>query len=470
VSQRQAQHLVVGSGAGGALTAALLSEAGHDVLLVEEGPAVDPEEVEPFSLDQMARQYRHAGVSAALGRPAITYAEGRCVGGGTEINSGLFHLASPALLEQWRRGWGVADLDHPTLERFSKEQQETLSVQRLPGPAPGASEVLARGAAALGWSAIEVPRWYRYDGPDARPVKQSMSRTYIPRAVRAGARLLAGTRVDRILLRRRRAVGACATGPDGPLLIEADHVWVCGGAIASPALLQRSGLRRPGRTLALHPTVKLVGRFAEPLDAAADVPVHQIKEFGPELSFGGSASRPGYIALALADGWPANRGLMEEPERLAVYYAAIRPRGRGAVRVLPGLRDPVVTFRLTRVDRELLAAGLRRLAHVLLAAGAQSVHPSLPGGGVVRSAADVAGLPAVLARATKLMTVHLFASIPMGEHRDRSVADSFGRVHGTEGLRVNDASLLPSAPGVNPQGTIMAIAARNCSQFLSEEA
>jgi choline dehydrogenase-like flavoprotein len=57
----------------------------------------------------------------------------------------------------------------------------------------------------------------------------------------------------------------------------------------------------------------------------------------------------------------------------------------------------------------------------------------------------------------------------MGEDRTRCVADSYGRVHGVTALRVNDASLLPNAPGINPQGTIMAIAARNCAEFLAGE-
>jgi choline dehydrogenase-like flavoprotein len=56
----------------------------------------------------------------------------------------------------------------------------------------------------------------------------------------------------------------------------------------------------------------------------------------------------------------------------------------------------------------------------------------------------------------------------MGEDRSRTGADSFGRVWGFDNLRVSDASLVPDAPGVNPQGTIMAIAARNSDQFLAE--
>ena len=85
-----AEVLVVGSGAGGAPTAALLAEAGFDVLVLEEGALVHQGEVVPFSLEQMDRQYRAGGVTVALGLPSIAYTEGCCAGGGTEVNSGLY--------------------------------------------------------------------------------------------------------------------------------------------------------------------------------------------------------------------------------------------------------------------------------------------------------------------------------------------------------------------------------------------
>ena len=68
----EVEVLVIGSGAGGAPTAALLAEAGFEVLIVEEGSWVEQGEVKPFSLDQMARQYRSGGVTVALGSRVTT--------------------------------------------------------------------------------------------------------------------------------------------------------------------------------------------------------------------------------------------------------------------------------------------------------------------------------------------------------------------------------------------------------------
>ena len=67
---------------------------------------------------------------------------------------------------------------------------------------------------------------------------------------------------------------------------------------------------------------------------------------------------------------------------------------------------------------------------------------------------------------TSLMSVHLMSTVPLGEDAHRCPADSFGRLRWVKNTFVNDASLLPDAPGVNPQGTVMALAMRNVSRHL----
>ena len=89
-------------------------------------------------------------------------------------------------------------------------------------------------------------------------------------------------------------------------------------------------------------------------------------------------------------------------------------------------------------------------------------------GGVVH---DVQGLgqwwDAVTPSRANLMTVHLTSSIRIGENAQLAGADSFGRIRSVANLRVNDASLLPEGPGVNPQAAIMTVAARNADHFLA---
>lgn len=470
-----AEVAVVGSGAGGAVTAVRLAEAGRDVLVLEEGHRYDPDSVEPFSLEELATRYRHRGLSASLGSPAIAYAEGRCVGGSTEVNSGLYHRLPGEMVARWARTYAIDDFAEAGLDRYAEELETDLGVSRVDGTPPRSSQVLEQGAEALGWRAVEFARVYRKEG-EGPAVKQTMSRTMIPRAEAAGATVLADCRVRRI---RRvgggtgRAVGleVVRTRPDGTrevVVVEADQVIVCAGAIQTPALLQRSGVRGVvGRGLKVHPTVKVAARFLEPMDRA-EIPMHRITEFSPHLTIGGSASRRGHLALALAETGLPHADALAHWEDVAVYYAAIRSDGWGRVTALPGLAAPLVTYRLTDGDLSRLARGLIHVGDALLAAGAMELHPSIVGGPIV---GDRSGLvqwwDALTRRRANLMTVHMTSSVRMGEDPTRSGADSYGRVHGVEGLRVNDASLLPDAPGVNPQGAVMAIAARNADHLLA---
>ena len=127
----EVEVLVIGSGAGGAPTAALLAEAGFTVLVVEEGDWVEQGSVKPFSLEQMATQYRSGGVTVAIGRPTVAYTEGRCAGGGTEVNSGLYKRPPHEVLTAWRDEYRIADLHLDEIDLIADEVERDLSVSRV---------------------------------------------------------------------------------------------------------------------------------------------------------------------------------------------------------------------------------------------------------------------------------------------------------------------------------------------------
>jgi len=142
------------------------------------------------------------------------------------------------------------------------------------------------------------------------------------------------------------------------------------------------------------------------------------------------------------------------------------PPGPSLQLLTRGIAVASVTYRLTRRDRALLGRGLARLALLMLEAGATAVYPSYRGAPLVRRLADLATLQATFAVSrASVMTVHLCSTVPFGED-ERSATDSFGLVRGTTNVRVNDASLLPDAPGVNPQASVMAVAIRNARRFI----
>jgi choline dehydrogenase-like flavoprotein len=467
--------VVIGSGPGGAITACLLAEAGREVALVESGPFLTLEECPQFTRDEMERKYRNGGVTAALGRTKVAYVEANCVGGGSEINAGLYHRTPEEMLDAWRRDFELEGASLAEMLPHFEACERDVSVSYLPGETPPASLKLHQGAVLKGWKSREVQRWFKYrsGGPmDNHGEKQSMSRTFIPRALKAGCKLVTGVRARRLHRSRGRwIVDAERILPDGRRSrhkLRCKTLFVACGAIQTPALLQASGIAPfAGLSLRMHPTVKLVARFPGIINSAGmGVPVHQVKEFAPRLSFGCSISGVPYLSLAMLD-HPAHAHEVDEGwPHMAIYYAMITG-GAGSVRRLPGYRDPLVRFDLGDKDMRDLADGTRKLAELLFAAGAETLYPTVDGSSPLYGVDDLAKVADPLPQGrTSLMTIHLFSSCPMGEDQRRCVADSFGRVHGHDGLYIADASLLCTAPGVNPQGSIMAFARRNALHFL----
>ncbi len=464
--------LIIGSGPGGAVTASILAKAGRDVVLVEEGPAVSAEQAPSYSLQEMDLKYRHAGLSPALGNPKVAYVEGCCLGGASEINAGLYHRPLAQTLDGWRDEFKIKDFGNAVLESYFQANEAQMSIVPMPQLGP-ASKIIDAGARQLHWKASEVPRMWQYiknsDG-SLHEARQSMSQTLIPQAVQAGCRVLSQTKIIK-LNGSLEAIGKMmdAHGRQNNIRIRFKDVFVCAGAIQTPFLLRRSGMtRNVGNALRMHPAMRVIGRFDQPVNGGDQegVPVFQVQEFKPELTLGGSYSGLPHLAL-----WLAGSGRLAEYlkdyKHMAIFYALITARGTGRVRHLPFLDEPMVSFDIPLEDLKALGEGLYRLGELLFAAGAKEIYSPVKDQKPFRSLKDMAILRQGLPRdRIDLSTIHLFCSCPMGEDAQRCAVDSFGKMHGLDHFYVNDASILPSTPGVNPQATIMAIARRNAEHFL----
>src|SRR6266478_2192060 len=108
--------LILGSGAGGAVTATALAEAGHEVLILEEGPNADTARIASNSTDAISLLYRNGGMTPMLGRQSIAFVEGRCVGGSTEINSGFWHRLPEDSYYRWKADELLADFTPEMME------------------------------------------------------------------------------------------------------------------------------------------------------------------------------------------------------------------------------------------------------------------------------------------------------------------------------------------------------------------
>jgi choline dehydrogenase-like flavoprotein len=476
------QALVVGSGAGGAVTALELASRGVDTVVLEEGSRHTLDEYGASTPTGMQRLYRNRGMTPILGSVPLGYVEGACLGGSTEINSGFWHRTPREVLLRWRAQFGVEAISAEELAPHFAWAEDKLKVSKHPRAWPASTQVFARGIEAMGWAAQEVPR----AAADCKETntcaqgcptgaKQGMSRNILPLAEQAGACVLTDCRVELILTKGKRAIGVLARtrsrdGKEELVRLDAENIFVCAGPTETPSLLRRSGVKlNVGETLRVHPMLKVAARFPDRLDAHLSVlPLLQVKEFWPEVSLGGAFFTAGHLAMTLSDNWPTTEREMKHSREMALYYVAVRGTGRGYVRPSAlGSGSSVFGYELSEEDLRNLSRGLARLSTLLLAAGAEAVFPSVQGLPAIRTEIEgIRWLDEALPRnRLSLTTVHAFSSCPMGENLDRCAVDSFGRVRRFENLYVNDASMLPDSPGVNPQGSIMAVARRNAIHF-----
>ncbi len=478
--------LVIGSGAGGATAAHVASAAGYQVLVVEEGPHTDATTAPESVPQSFLSLWRHGGLTPAFGTPPIAYAEGRCWGGSTEINSAIVQRAPETVLKEWADAYGVAGASADELAPYYDWVEATVNASETDGPLGAPSEIIQRGATALGYQVEALKRGQHhcvgtnlcsFGCPTGG--KQSMSQTLLPQAVGAGAQSLTDCAVTKLLIEGGKAVGAKARRrhPESngfeTLTLRAKHVVLAAGAIQTPVILQRSGLGGPtvGHNLRLHPTIKVLARFPDAVNAEdARLPLYAVTEFMPEMRLGGSVVRPGTLGMALAEDWDQRQHLYGQEAHLGSYYGMVRARSTGRVRAMPFGAAPLVTYNLSDQDWAQLQQALGHLTAVMFAAGAQEVFPSLRGHPGWRQPEEAkAGLQASLPKKNaQLMTIHLFSTCPLGEDERLSPVDSYGQCRAVSGLTIADASLIPTALGVNPQATVMALAKRAVERALDQ--
>jgi choline dehydrogenase-like flavoprotein len=464
--------IVIGSGAGGAFAARALARAGLDTVIVEEGERWTVERIRsshPF--DRFTSIYRDAGTTMALGNPPIALPLGRAVGGTTVINSGTCFAPPSAVATAWHERYGLALADPELLGPRVAEAEATIGV------APASMEVLGRngelaleGAAALDWQSAPLRR----NASGCRGAcqcaigcpnnaKGGVHLNALPQACEAGGRIVSGLRVQRVLSENGRATGVLAHRADGvETRISAPLVIVAAGAIPTPPLLRRSGLgRHPrlGRNLSIHPATGITAAFEEEVipwrGVMQSVGIEELHEEEGVL-LEATSNPPGMGAIS-APGYGAHlMGRLDRAANTATLGAMIADEPSGRVF---GSRHPVISYRLAKADQRCLRIAIEAMTRVMLAAGAAEVEL---GGGAprVRSEAELAGaIERLDVRRLRLAGFHPSGTAAAGSDPGRHPVDPEGRLRGVEGVWIADGSVLPSCPGVNPQVSIMAIAA-----------
>ncbi|RIL02038.1 MAG: GMC family oxidoreductase [Proteobacteria bacterium] len=489
----RADVCVIGSGAGGAVAAAELASAGLDVVVLEQGHHWTSADFTQREDEMLPRLFEEAGMRQTEDGSVIVL-QGRCVGGSTVHNLCYAFRTPDPILRLWREEHGVAELTPDAMAASFERVERNVKVKDIrPDEVNALNAVIRRGTEKLGWSGF-VTRHNRegcvqsgycilgcsYDA------KQSMLVTYVPRADRAGARIWANARAERIDVAGGRVRGVAgrvvdhAGRPGARIDVRAPVVVLAAGAVASPELLLRSGVANRsglvGRGLHLHPSVMVAGFFDEKIDAHRGIPQsYYVDEF---IDLERDPHR-GYVLMPIA-GFPGLTAAnmpgfgrdhfrwMQGFDRMAGLLVLLHDQSEGSV--TPGAQPgrPRMRYALTDEDRRQLAEGVVHCCEVLLAAGAREVVvPYWIDPLVLRPGDD---LSRILARGVRqgeipIASTHPQSTCRMGGDPRSSVLGPWGESHEVRGLFVADMSVFPTSLGAPPQITTAALADRTAQHI-----
>ncbi len=497
-----ADAVVVGSGAGGGVVAAQLAEAGRSVVVLEAGPFVDESTMPTDELDAFGRLYLNLGLLTTWDG-SVTMLAGTGVGGGTLVNW-MTSIPAPAdVRSAWATEHGLEGV-----EDGGEWTDDVATIEAELGVAeathiPPKDAIILRGARALGWEAAPIQRNAAQCGDCGscpfgcrRGAKQSGIRVHLARAAAAGARIVPDAAVQRVIIEDGRAAGVEAVLADGRhVLVRAGTVVLAAGALRTPAILQRTGVRHGaiGRHLRLHPVTVLAGWFSEPVDmwrgtmqAARSLQFSAGERGRNGYAIESAPGHPGLLALALPwEGREAHAEVMRGIGSVAPLIAVTRDGGEGRATLTKAGR--------VRLDYRLDATGVATLRHALVqmarvarAAGASKIiavgtppqwHHAEGADEAARFTRfeDALGSFDFGANRGAVFSAHQMGSVRMGAEVRSHPCDPWGRVRAggrgdfvIRGLYVGDGSVFPTGIGVNPMITIMAMARRVSRVILAE--
>lgn len=483
---------VVGSGAGGAAVGKELAEAGLDVVMVEEGGAYQTKDfLVDDPIQSVANLYRDGGATVIFGEPNIMLAEGRCLGGSTTVNGGMCWRTPEKIMKRWQWEKGMRDYSPQKMDKYFTRVEKTIQAKAIiPEAENRESELLRLGAKRLKYKYHDnIRNQDKCVGTNMcitgcpTGAKQAAGLSYIPAFLKNNGQVFPHCRVHKVVTKRRRAIGIDGYFVDPvtkrklhKLKVRSKVVVVCGGAIQTPALLLKSGIKDEGKLLGhnliAHPNSKVLGVFDETVNSWNGVNQSvQITEYFEEgILMAVNSASPGVVALAMPlAGTNMTQVLKDEFHHLTMGGALIEDTGRGRVRIGP--MDTVIpTYNLNQVDFEKALRSVALLAEVFFAAGARKCYLPFQGLHEIRSVDEI---PKIYSMGFKpkdieLLTVHIMGTAQMGSDPKKSVINPHGEFHNVKGLFVADASVFPTSIGVNPQVTVMAIATRTAEYIANQ--
>lgn len=497
--QVQCDVVIVGTGAGAGITAELLTRAGLDVVLIEEGPLRTSSDFNQKESEAYRDLYQESAARRTMDG-AISVLQGRCVGGTTVVNWASSFRTPDSTLAHWQEVFGLKEYTTDLMRPWFEQAERRLNILPWEIPPNLNNEVLRTGAKKLGISAEVIPRnvkscWNLGSCGLGCPTnaKQSMLVTTIPTALNAGARLFHQTRAQRFEIQGDKVTGLLCVPvringekvSEQVMRVTARHYVVAGGAINSPALLRRSDAPDPhgllGSRTFLHPVSFSAGIFEDRVEGWQGAPQSiysdhfmHLGPVGGPIGFKLEATplHPGFASIVLGGfGQELLRRLQQYPHTqmmLALMRDGFHPESVGGKVRMHINGSPVLDYPLTDYVLDGFRRSMLVMAEIQFAAGAKAVRPYHEQGADYHSWSEAKAAINKLEMKPLLTgagSAHVMGGCGMGGSEKLGVVRPDGVHWQLENLSVHDGSLFPTSIGSNPQLSIYGTTNRLATQL-----
>ena len=498
-----ADVVIVGTGAGGATAAELLTQAGFKVLMLEEGPLKTSANFKDMDEARAYKELYQDAAGRATSDGAIAILQGRAVGGTTVVNWTASFRTPEDTLKHWATEHGVKG--HSPEEMAS---WFTLMEQRL-GIAPWAldpnpnNKVLQDACQKLGWEWHVIPRnvkgcWNSGYCGFGCPVnaKQSMLVSTIPSALAGGAELIHHLRVERLDFAKDQVTGLvgialdsqCEKGTGIKVTVKAKHYILAAGALNTPALLLRSNAPDPyeriGKRTCIHPVVLTLAQMPQEINPFYGAPQSIASDYFQWKD--GATGKMGYklevppVFPAIASGIFGSFGsdltaemamLPHTNAMLALMRDGFVEESQGGQVKIDNKGAPVLDYDVSDFIWDGAKRAYLSMAEAQFAAGAKKVRAahldSAWASSWTEAKTQIEQLKYKKFR-TALFTAHLMGGCTMGEDEKTSVVNSQGYHHQFANLSIFDGSVFPTSIGANPQLSIYGLVAQNTTTLAKD--
>ncbi|KAJ4950154.1 hypothetical protein NE237_026986 [Protea cynaroides] len=489
--------VVVGSGSGGGVAAGILAKAGHKVLVLEEGNYRARSNLSLLEGPSMNEMYLNSGliVTNDIG---VTILAGSTVGGGSTINWSASIRTPDHIIKEWCNEYELELFDSKLYKHAMDVVCEHMGVQSDIGKEGFNNAVLRRGCTELGYPVTNMPRnassdhycgWCCFGCKDGK--KKGTAETWLADLVESGnGVILPGCKALKVLHERKKSRNRnTATG----VAFEFNNGWrkdicvlkskvtiVACGALSTPTLLKKSGLKNPniGQNLHLHPVAMAWGYFPNSNEwpekdkksyeggimTAMSTVVANFEVSGYGALIQTPALHPGMFSAVIP--WVSG---IEFKERMCKYsrtahiFALARDKGSGSVN-----SSNSYSYKMDAIDEENLQKGMEKTLEILAAAGAEEIGTHHCKGKKLNvKKASLHEFEKFIKEesrrglrdlSTPICSAHQMGSCRMGVNPKDSVVNQNGETWEVEGLFLADTSVFPTALGVNPMVTVQALA------------